>query len=127
MAYAFPSGNIKASSTTKAKEVEMPYRALVLILSLALLPALSVQADWDLSNATIPVDAIRAGGPPKDGIPALMEPRFVKAEQAYYLGDNDTVIGFAWGGVAKAYPLNIMSWHESVNDRLADHPFLVSW
>jgi hypothetical protein len=97
------------------------------MLTLALFPAPSVQADWDLSKALIPVDAIRAGGPPKDGIPALMEPKFVEADRADFLHDDDTVIGFAWGGAAKAYPLRIMSWHESVNDRLAGHPFLVSW
>ncbi len=98
-----------------------------LALALMLLQVSSAQAAWDFSKASIPVDSIRSGGPPKDGIPALLEPKFVSAGQATYLYDNDTVIGFAWGGEAKAYPLRIMSWHESVNDRLAGHPFLVSW
>ena len=71
--------------------------------------------------------ALLSGGPPKDGIPALFEPEFIPAAKAGFLRDDDKVIGFYWQGVAKAYPLKIMSWHESVNDKLAGKSFLVSW
>lgn len=102
-------------------------RALLLTFIMVLFQPGGALADWDLSKALIPTEAIRSGGPPKDGIPALLTPKFITADEAGFLNAGDTVIGFAWGGQAKAYPLRIMSWHESVNDRLAGHPFLVSW
>lgn len=82
---------------------------------------------WDFDRHSIPVDEIRSGGPPKDGIPALVKPRYIPAAAADFMRDDEQVIGFAYGGEARAYPLRIMSWHELVNDRLGDLPILVSW
>lgn len=39
---------------------------------------------------------------------------------------DEQVIGVKLNGVARAYPLRILSWHELVNDRFADLPVLVS-
>ena len=50
---------------------------------------------FDLSNATIPTHQIRAGGPPKGGIPALTDPTAVPADRARYLRPDDRVIGYA--------------------------------
>jgi len=82
---------------------------------------------WDYSKHAIPTDEIMSGGPPKDGIPALMEPKYVSADKAFFLKDDDQVIGVVVNGVARAYPLRIMSWHELVNDRFGGVPVLVSW
>ncbi len=84
-------------------------------------------AEFDLSNASIPVAEILAGGPPKDGIPAIDQPRFVSADQATFLRDDDVVIGLTSGGVARAYPLRILVWHEIVNDTLGDDAVSVTY
>lgn len=60
-----------------------------------------------------------AGGPPKDGIPAIDEPRYVSAEEAERLGivaGDDVVYGIERYGGAKAYPQSVMYWHEIVNE-----------
>ena len=82
---------------------------------------------WDFDRHAIPTDEIISGGPPRDGIPALMEPQYVAADKAFYLQENDRVIGVVVNGLARAYPLRIMSWHELVNDRFSGLPVLVSW
>ncbi|MEN8230334.1 MAG: DUF3179 domain-containing protein [Bacteroidota bacterium] len=71
--------------------------------------------DW-----SIPRSEIFDGGPGKDGIPALTEPNFIQAAKADYVGEEDLVIGFVNGDVAKAYPHSILDWHEIINDRVGD-------
>ena len=100
-----------------------------LLLTIALLfvfPSAGI-AGWNFEKHTIPVDEILSGGPPKDGIPALFSPKYVSADAASFMLKDDKVIGVILNGIAKAYPLRIMSWHELVNDRIADIPVLVSW
>jgi hypothetical protein len=82
---------------------------------------------WDFSRHSIPIDEIQSGGPPKDGIPALVNPDYIAAEEASYLQKNDRVIGVVVNGDVRAYPLKIMSWHELVNDTIGNQPILVSW
>jgi len=72
---------------------------------------------FDVSGALIPVEEIRSGGPPRDGIPAIDEPRFVSAAEATFLAADARVIGLALDGQARAYPISILNWHEVVNDR----------
>lgn len=81
---------------------------------------------FDLTGASVPVQAIQRGGPPKDGIPAIDRPRFVDATRAR-LDDDDRVLGIALGGVTRAYPVRILNWHEVVNDRFGDRAVLVSY
>ena len=97
----------------------------LIILSLLLFsgPAMA----WDFAKHNIPIDDIRGGGPPKDGIPALISPQYVPASKAKFMRDEEKVLGLAYKGETRAYPLRIMSWHELVNDRLGDLPVLVSW
>ena len=63
---------------------------------------------WDFDRHSISIDEIRGGGPPKDGIPALTSPKYLPAAKAYFMRDEEQVIGFAYGGEARAYPLRIM-------------------
>ena len=56
---------------------------------------------FTLDNAIVPREEILAGGPPKDGIPALLEPKFVSAENAGFLGPEDQVIGVILQGSRK--------------------------
>ncbi|MFN3566534.1 MAG: DUF3179 domain-containing protein [Burkholderiaceae bacterium] len=81
---------------------------------------------FDVRDALIPVERIERGGPPKDGIPAIDRPRFVVAAAASLRAD-DRVLGLVHNGVAKAYPVRILNWHEVVNDRFGDAPVAVTY
>lgn len=61
-----------------------------------------------------------SGGPPKDGIPSIDNPRFITAEQASgdLLQPGDIIIGYEKNGDARAYPQKIVVQHEIVNDRV---------
>jgi hypothetical protein len=75
----------------------------------------------------IPLDKIKSGGPPKDGIPSIDEPKFVKSSKAEFVSDDDLVIGIDINGEQKAYPLFIMVWHEIVNDNVGEIPVAVTY
>lgn len=71
---------------------------------------------------------IRSGGPPKDGIPSIDNPRFVGVSEAdEWIAGNELVIAFEHKGVKRVYPLQIMVWHEIVNDNIAGEPVLITW
>jgi hypothetical protein len=77
----------------------------------------------------VPVDAaeIVSGGPPPDGIPPIDRPTFESPESVTWLEDNEPVLAVEVGGVAKAYPIRIMTWHEIVNDEFGDTPVVVTY
>ncbi len=82
---------------------------------------------FNLKNSSVPITEILAGGPPKDGIPAINNPKFTTAKKANFLKPEDRVIGIFYSGVAKAYPIRILNWHEIVNDEIKDNSFVVSF
>lgn len=82
---------------------------------------------FDLTESVIPVPEILAGGPPKDGIPALTDPAFMTADEARGLPLTDRVVGFVSGDEARAYPIRILNYHELVNDTCDDLPILVTY
>jgi hypothetical protein len=70
----------------------------------------------------------RSGGPPKDGIPAIDHPRFLStAEADSFLAPREPVAVLELGGIARAYPLQILVWHEIVNDEIAGQPITVTY
>ncbi|MBS3926311.1 MAG: DUF3179 domain-containing protein [Nitrosarchaeum sp.] len=75
----------------------------------------------------IPLDQIKSGGPPKDGIPSIDNPKFVNSFDAEFVSDDDLVIGVNINGEQKAYPLFIMVWHEIVNDSVGGIPVAVTY
>jgi len=76
----------------------------------------------------IPISEIEFGGPARDQIPALVRPSFISAREVERrLKDSDRVLGVFLNGEAKAYPTQILNWHELVNDEVGDRPVLVSW
>ena len=81
---------------------------------------------FDVNNASVPVQAIQRGGPPKDGIPAIDNPKFVPARESR-LRDDDRVLGVALQGSARAYPVRILNWHEVVNDRFGGRGIVVTY
>jgi len=82
---------------------------------------------FDITHTIVPRADIVCGGPPKDGIPALMKPAFIKPSEATYLSKTDRVIGVTIHGKSKAYPIKILTWHEAVNDTLGGEPIVVTF
>ena len=82
---------------------------------------------FDVSDAIIPVDKILSGGPPRDGIPAIMAPNFITPQEVEFLKPESRVIGVEIGGIAKAYPIAILNWHEIVNDRIGTQHLAVTY
>ncbi len=82
---------------------------------------------FGLSQSIIPRREIRSGGVPKDGIPALTDPKMIEARDATYLQPKDRVIGINVGDEARAYPLRILNHHEIVNDRVSGMPVAVTY
>ena len=82
---------------------------------------------FDLRGSLVPVDEIHLGGPSKDGIPAIDRPKFVSARKAGFLKGKDQVLGLVRNGVAKAYPVPIMNWHEIVNDEFGGERVAVTY
>ncbi len=89
-------------------------------------PALAAW-DFDSEDCLLSWDQVEAGGPPKDGIPALTDPEMLAAGEADYLDGEDIVIGVAHGDEARAYPLRILNWHELVNDTVGGMHVLVTY
>ena len=81
---------------------------------------------FDLEGASIPVEEIQRGGPPRDGIPALDDPVMVGPGDTAW-PDEVLVLGISHGGEARAYPIPVLDWHELVNDQVGKVPVLVSW
>lgn len=82
---------------------------------------------FDVSDAIIPVRDIESGGPPRDGIPAINAPSFVAAEDAQFLEPDSRILGVDINGIAKAYPIAILNWHEIVNDRIGTQHIAVTY
>ncbi len=86
--------------------------------------------DWktDTEKRSIDLEELRSGGPPKDGIPSIDQPVYITAEEAAsWLGDREPVIAFRFAGEARAYPLQILMWHEIANTRFGDIPVAVTF
>lgn len=89
------------------------------------------RAEWsrtDFSKSTVNMEEIMSGGPPKDGIPAIDRPRFVAFREAdRWLDPREPVIAVDAGGEAKAYPLQILMFHEIANDTIGGVPVAVTF
>jgi hypothetical protein len=72
-------------------------------------------------------EAVVSGGPPKDGIPPIDEPRFVNAADAGFLTDDDVVFGLVRDRQSRAYPQLVLVWHEIVNDTFPSGPLTVTY
>ncbi|GAB4505440.1 MAG: DUF3179 domain-containing protein [Anaerolineales bacterium] len=90
----------------------------------------------DFSKHSVPYSEILSGGPPKDGIPAIDAPRFQSVREAdEWLKDREPVVfvqacaeqGGSICDDARAYPLQILIWHEIVNDTVGGEPLLVTF
>lgn len=87
-------------------------------------------SEWktDFSRHSVPLAEIASGGPPKNGIPALDRPEFVAISAAdAWLRPKEPVIFFMQHNDARAYPLQILIWHEIANDTVGDVPVAITF
>lgn len=90
--------------------------------------AITTAAPAAAQSCLVPTSQLVSGGPGKDGIPALSRPRSMSALEGTAAWAADTlVLGVVIGGEARAYPHNIMWWHEIVNDVVGGVPIALSY
>lgn len=94
------------------------------------------RTEWprtDFDQHTVPWKEIRSGGPRKDGIPSIDQPRFEQLRDgnasgwAAGIGLTEPVISLVIGGDARAYPLRVLIWHEIANDIVGGTPVAVTY
>ena len=80
----------------------------------------------DFSKTEIDLTEIMSGGPSRDEIPPIDNPKFVAVKQSHLLG-REPVISVAVGTDVRAYPLSVLIWHEIVNDTIGGVPVAVTY
>lgn len=82
----------------------------------------------DFSRATVSFSDVISGGPSKDGIPAIDTPRFDTIREAQeWLQPQEAVLVYSHGDTTHVYPLQILMWHEIVNDTVDGRPIAISY
>ena len=86
-------------------------------------------AGWstDFARHGVPLGEFSSGGPGKDGIPSIDAPDFVAASEADFMEAREPVVQLELDGDARAYPLQILIWHEIVNDTVGGAPVAVTF
>ena len=95
----------------------------------------------DFSTHNIPLEEVIRGNPRPNGIPSIghegdwldwtsptSPPEFISQEEAsLWLGEQEPVISIMLNGEAKAYPLQILTYHEIVNDSIGGIPIAITF
>jgi hypothetical protein len=107
--------SISPTSTPFEDENPLPIRALL-------------EFKTDFSKHSVPLGELISGGPPRDGIPPVDDPKFISVEEAgEWLKPVEPVILVQVGEDARAYPLQILTYHEIVNDTVGGLPLAVTF
>jgi len=82
----------------------------------------------DFSKKSIEYNEITDGGPGKDGIPAILKPKFYAVLDEQNLGSREPVMTVELAEqVPRAYPIRYLMWHEIVNDMIGGVPIAVTF
>lgn len=88
----------------------------------------SAEFSTDFSLHSVSYGEILSGGPPKDGIPPIDAPEFIPVRAVdVWLRPEEPVVFVEANGEAKAYPIQILMWHEVVNDTVGGLPLVVTF
>lgn len=112
-----------------------------LLLAALLLPfaAANAQSSFDVdilaetfgfdetTKKSVELSDLRQGCPARDCIPSIDNPKYVSAEEATHVADDDLVITLSYKGEHRAYPSRILDHHEIVNDTIAGDPLAITW
>ena len=114
---ASPESMVQTVPDAEAEEARTKYQRL-----------LRAQWDTDFTRTTISFDEIMTGGPPKDGIPSIDDPQFESIRDAdFWLHDLEPVQVVDLNGDVRAYPVQVMVWHELVNDTVGGEPVVITF
>lgn len=125
-----PCRRLSVVSVTAGGDTRMTIRMLAIAMGIAVSCSAVLAASklgFPLDDALVPAKEIVRGGPQKDGIPSLDDPKFVVAGDAAFLKPKDRVLGISYNGVARAYPIKILNYHEIVNDVLNGEAVVVTY
>ncbi len=112
-----PEGAVHSVSSAEAEAARARFQRL-----------LRASWDTDFTRSTISFDEIMTGGPPKDGIPAIDNPEFeTVADADSWLDPREPVQVVDLNGDARAYPVQVMVWHEIVNDTVGGEPVVITF
>jgi len=115
---ARPESTETEPSATTAPTGELPTGA----------SALNDPSDPTLPEPLVDPAEIISGGPPPDGIPPIDEPSFIPIASAdEWLDDAEPVVYLEIDGEAHAYPVQVLIWHEIVNDTVGGVPVAVTY
>ena len=81
----------------------------------------------DLPPPAVDLEEIVDGGQPPDGIPAIDEPRFQRTGEVRWVDDEEQVLVVEVGGESRAYPIQVLTLHEIVNDTVGGVPVAVTY
>jgi hypothetical protein len=107
--------------------LRLPCLAILVILLASHQSGAASKNGFVIDDALVPPEEILHGGPGRDGIPSLDYPDFVAAGEATFLKSKDRVLGLELNGVARAYPIRILNYHEIVNDAFGGHAVVVTY
>jgi hypothetical protein len=120
----------KATATVIVEESTTEQEAIILTEDDRPAGLKSATEGWNTNwnRHTIQYDELLSGGPPRDGIPSIDNPQFVSPDEAEaWLAGNEPVVALEIEGDARAYPLQILTWHEIVNDTVGSVPVAVTF
>lgn len=110
-------GNEAAATSRESKGVEQKVEKRFAVFGLK----------TNTAKSTVDLGKVLSGGPGKDGIPAITNPKFTTVAAKSDSIKNDTrgvVVGKAQ---PKFYPYNILAWHEIVDDEVDGIPVAVTF
>ncbi len=82
----------------------------------------------DFETSLVHFDEIFSGGVPRDGIPPIDNPKFTDfAEAVQFVAGREPVVALRVNGETRAYPLQILTYHEIVNDVIGGRPVAVTF
>ena len=124
-----PAGEAAPVAATAAWRTTTCASAIGSVAAASDAPGFARNSFWqtDFAKHCVPLSEIVNGGPGPDGIPPLDAPRFYERARATWLQPQEPVIAVVEGGEARAYPLQILLWHEIANDTIAGRPIVVTF
>ncbi len=107
--------NEKVDKLLKSKSVQLESKEEIKTLS-------------DGTKYIVHPNKLLSGGPPKDGIPSIDKPKFISAKEAgKFVRDEELILGINLNDDKRAYPFQILVWHEIVNDVVAGKPVAITY
>ena len=81
----------------------------------------------DTTKKSVDLSDLHQGCPARDCIPSIDNPKYVSADEAAHVADDELVITLSYKGQYRAYPSKILDHHEVVNDTIAGDPLAITW